>query len=270
MSRSRATPTDATDDATRLGSPEGAAPTDDPPEPGPELLTLEELAERSGVSPRTIRFYQGEKLLPKPDRDRRDGRLARYDTGFIDRLRLIGELRDRGLKLPAIRDLLAEGDASTRVADWLGLDNSLRGSWRLDAPRLIERSGLAELLANAAPGTQGQLEEAHLLVRHGDAWLAPNPNLLDLTLRLLGEGIRIDLVIEAGAILQRHLAKAANELIDLFVTALDQGFGNGVDTATLADALRPAARDAAQMIFGQELERAVEGLLGDTRRISRR
>lgn len=234
------------------------------------LMTLEQLAEATGVAPRTIRFYQAEKLLQKPERDRNDGRVARYGADHIERLRLVGRLRDRGLKLPAIRDLLHEGDFSTRVADWLGLDASLRGSWGHDAPRLVERAELAEHLIDAPPGTQGQLEDAHLLVRQGNAWLIPNPSLLDLTLRLVGDGVRIDLVIEAGTILQQHLGKAADQLIDLFVTALGEGFGRGTDTATLVEALRPAAGDAARMIFGQQLERAIGALLNDTKRLGKR
>src|SRR5690606_26772779 len=93
-----------------------------------ELLTLEQLSELSGIPARTIRYYQAEKLLERPDRDRKDARMARYGTRHVERLRLVGELRDRGLKLPAIRTLLQEGDASARVADWLGLDEQLRGS----------------------------------------------------------------------------------------------------------------------------------------------
>jgi DNA-binding transcriptional MerR regulator len=233
-------------------------------------LTLEELAEASGVPPRTIRYYQAEKLLQKPERDAHDARVARYGPEHVERLRLVGELRDRGLKLPAIRTLLNEGDASTRVADWLGLDASLRGSWGEGAPRLVERDELAALLADAPPGTQGHLEDAGLLVRQGSSWLIPSPNLLDLCLRLVRDGVRIDLVVEAGEILQKHLRKAADQLIELFVTALGQGFGAGADTATLVEALRPAAGDAAGVIFGMQLERAIAALLADTKRLARR
>jgi DNA-binding transcriptional MerR regulator len=232
-------------------------------------LTLEELAGATGVAPRTIRYYQAEKLLPKPERDPDDGRVARYGAEHVERLRLVGELRDRGLRLPAIRTLLNEGDASTRVADWLGLDTSLRGSWGHGAPRVVTRAELAELLVGAPSGTQGALEDARLLLRQGTSWLIPEPGLLELTLRLVADGVRIDLVVAAGVILQKHLGKAADELIDLFVAALGEGFGRGIDTASLADALRPAAGDAARMIFGQQLERAIDALLADTKRLGR-
>lgn len=258
-----------TDSGPEVG-PDGGSDGGPEPEEVPPGLTLEELAEQSGVPARTIRFYQSEKLLPKPERDAHDARLARYGDEHVERLRLVGELRDRGLKLPAIRTLLDKGDASTRVADWLGLDASLRGAWRAETPRLVDREELGHLLGGTPSGTRGYLEEAGLLVRQGTAWVLPVPALFDLTLRLVRDGVRIDLVLQAGAILQRHLGKAADELIDLFVEALGQGFGGGSDTATLVEALRPAAGDAAQLIFHSQLERAIDALLADTKRLGRR
>ena len=232
-----------------------------------ELLTLEQLSELSGVPARTIRYYQAEKLLDRPDRDRKDARMARYGTRHVERLRLVGELRDRGLKLPAIRTLVQEGDASARVADWLGLDDQLRGSWGPDVPRLVSRDELAVLTKDTPPGTQGVFEDSGLLVRQGDAWLLPAPSLLELCVQLISDGVEIDLVLDAGKILQRHLGKAADELVDLFVGATRAGFGRGSEPDVLVNALRPSAGDAARIIFAQQLERAIAALLADTKRL---
>ncbi len=246
-----------------------ATPTtaDDGPDDAP--MSLEELSEVTGVAPRTIRYYQTQKLLQRPAKDATDGRLSRYGPEHVDRLALIGELHDRGLKLPAIRKLLDAGDPSARIADWLGLDDSLRGSWTADSPRLVDRSELSTLLSSTPTGTQGHFEHARLIVRQGNAWLIPNPALLDLTIGLVAEGIRTDLVLEAGSILEQHLGKAAEQLIDLFVKALGEGFGHGADTASLVNSLRPVAGDAARMIFGRQLEAAVESLLADTKRLNK-
>lgn len=257
------------DDTSTAGDTSGEDPTD-ADRPAEEQLTLEQLSELSGVPARTIRYYQGEKLLDRPERDRKDARVARYGTRHVERLRLVGELRDRGLKLPAIRTLLQEGDASSRVADWLGLDEQLRGSWGPDVPRLVTRDELAELTAETPPGTQGVLEESGLLVRQGDAWLLPAPSLLELCVQLIADGVDIDLVLDAGKILQRHLAKAADELVDLFVGATRAGFGRGSEPDVLVNALRPAAGDAARVIFAQQLERAIAALLADTKRLKPR
>lgn len=233
-------------------------------------LTLEELSEVSGVAARTIRFYQAEKLLQKPSRDRSDARVARYGSDHVERLKLVGELRDRGLKLPAIRNLLAEGDASTRVADWLGLDESLRGSWGTDRPHLMSSEELDALLVGVPPGTRGQLEDAMLIERQGAAWLVPSPALLELTVGLISGGAHIDLVLHAGAILSKSLRKAADELVELFVTGVRNGQASMSDTGALVDVFRPAAGDAARIIFERELQVAIEALLADTRRLRKK
>jgi DNA-binding transcriptional MerR regulator len=59
-----------------------------------------ELAEAAGVSIRTIRYYITEGLLPPPEER---GPSASYSTGHLDRLRLIGRLKDAYLPLREIR-----------------------------------------------------------------------------------------------------------------------------------------------------------------------
>lgn len=266
MARRRPPSDTSSEGTTRSGSTDADAPTG----AHPNGFTLEELADATGVAPRTIRYYQAERLLQKPDRDRSDGRVVRYDDRHVERLRLVGELRDRGLKLPAIRDLLAEGDTSQRVSDWLGLDDSLRGTWGETEPRILTRNEVNALLEAAPAGTQGQLEDAGLLTRQGHAWIITNPALFDLVLRLVSDGVPPDLVIEAGAILQAKLGRAARELIDLFVTLVNTGYGSGVDPATLVNAFRPAAGDAARLIFEAQLAEQIEHLLSDTKRLGKR
>ena len=52
-------------------------------------VTVDELAQRTGVPSSTIRMYQTRGLLPKP---RRDGRVGRYGPAHLARLELIGQL----------------------------------------------------------------------------------------------------------------------------------------------------------------------------------
>ena len=232
-------------------------------------MTLDQLAETTGIPPRTIRYYQAEKLLQKPHRDRSDARVARYTAEHVERLRLVAELRDRGLKLPAIRGLLEEGDASSSVADWLGLDASLRGSWGHDEPRIVSSAELTKTLDGTPPGTQGLLEDAGYFARQGHAWLVPSEPLLNVAVDLVRSGVDVDIVVAATAILSKSLGKAADQLIDLFVKAVRQGLGSGVATSVMVDALRPAAGEAARIVFGQQLERAIDELLADTKRLRR-
>ncbi len=64
------------------------------------LYTIGELAEATGTTPRTIRYYTAEGLLPPPDTR---GRYALYGQEHIDRLQLIARLKDAYLPLGEIK-----------------------------------------------------------------------------------------------------------------------------------------------------------------------
>ncbi len=66
--------------------------------------TIGKLAEAAGVTPRTIRYYTAEGLLPPPQAE---GRYALYTDAHRDRLRLIQRLKDAYLPLATIRTQLA-------------------------------------------------------------------------------------------------------------------------------------------------------------------
>jgi DNA-binding transcriptional MerR regulator len=70
-----------------------------------EALTLAELADRTGVSERTIRYYIQFGLLPAPEGA---GPKTRYSRSHLGRLRLIRRLQDRHLPLSEIRKVLAQ------------------------------------------------------------------------------------------------------------------------------------------------------------------
>ncbi|MGH3880988.1 MAG: MerR family transcriptional regulator [Actinophytocola sp.] len=76
------------------------------------VFTIGELARRTGLTTRTIRFYSDEGLLPPADRTHAGYRL--YDTASLARLELLRTLRELGLGLPEAAAALA-GRAS--VAD---------------------------------------------------------------------------------------------------------------------------------------------------------
>ena len=58
-----------------------------------------------------------------------------YTDDHLERLRLIGELRDRGLNLHTIRELVANDHPARTVAEWLGVDATLTAPWSDDRPR---------------------------------------------------------------------------------------------------------------------------------------
>jgi DNA-binding transcriptional MerR regulator len=71
-----------------------------------ELLhTIGELAEKAGVTPRTIRYYTAEGLLPAPETR---GRYALYADEHLRRLQLIARLKEAYLPLEEIKAYMRE------------------------------------------------------------------------------------------------------------------------------------------------------------------
>ena len=78
-------------------------------------MSITELAEHVGMTPRNIRAYQSKGLLERPVIE---GRVARYSGVHTARLRLIASLQREGFTLAAIKRLLANPDSySAIVAD---------------------------------------------------------------------------------------------------------------------------------------------------------
>jgi DNA-binding transcriptional MerR regulator len=69
-------------------------------------MTINELATRAGVTPRTIRYYVEQGLLPAPER----GRPAEYTEDHVQRLDLIRRLKEQYLPLEEIRAMLGRLD----------------------------------------------------------------------------------------------------------------------------------------------------------------
>jgi DNA-binding transcriptional MerR regulator len=68
-----------------------------------EELLIHELAERAGISVRTIRYYIDEGLLPQPSYQ---GKYSYYTLNYVDRLELIRRLKESYLPLREINEIM--------------------------------------------------------------------------------------------------------------------------------------------------------------------
>ena len=68
-------------------------------------LRTSELAERGGVNPQTLRYYEREELLPVPPR--LGSGYREYPESAVARIRFIKRSQELGFSLAEIRDLLA-------------------------------------------------------------------------------------------------------------------------------------------------------------------
>jgi DNA-binding transcriptional MerR regulator len=76
-------------------------------------LTIAEVAERSGVTAHTLRYYERIGLLDPVGRD--DGGRRRYGAGDLNRLEMLQKLRRTGMPLQRIAEyveLIRQGDGT--------------------------------------------------------------------------------------------------------------------------------------------------------------
>lgn len=95
-------------------------------------LTIGEVAERTGVAPSALRFYEREGLLSAT---RTGGGQRRYPREVLRRVAFLRVAQQVGLSLSDIRAALATlpGDRNPTKADWARLSRS----WRVDLDERI-------------------------------------------------------------------------------------------------------------------------------------
>jgi DNA-binding transcriptional MerR regulator len=234
-----------------------------------ERITVDELARRAGTMTSTVRLYQAKGLLPPPVRA---GRMAYYGPGHLARMRLIGQLQDRGFSLAAVKELVDSWEAGRDLGDVLGLERRA-AAWGAEEP---VRVTLSELRARFPRGTIGPAVLARavalgLLQPQGRGFLVLSPRFLDIGAELVELGIPAEVVLDeyerltgtTGGIAGRFTALFEEHLWRPFVdagmppddvprltAALEQlaPLAEAVVTLTLRDALR---RQAATFLAAQ-------------------
>jgi DNA-binding transcriptional MerR regulator len=126
------------------------------------MLPIREIAARSGVSVHTLRYYEREGLLPRPDRSPSGYRL--YPPEAVRRVRLVRVLRSLGFRVRELRSLAGILDnrfprASVRARlrvkrDEVGARlHELEQSWKLlDALQTCRCRGDCVLIARLLDG----------------------------------------------------------------------------------------------------------------------
>lgn len=115
----------------------------DKPLTGQSGISLTQLSERTGVPPRTIRFYIARGLLPGP---LKAGRGAAYGQKHLDRIAEIRRLQDKGLTLSEIALSLEGGSGIPTPTSW---------HWYPLQPDVV-----VQVRANANPWRLRQIQKA--------------------------------------------------------------------------------------------------------------
>ncbi len=180
-----------------------------------ELLTLDELTNRTGLSVRNIRFYTTKGLVPPP---LRRGRSGYYTPDHVARLELVQELQTHGFTLSAIERYLSRIPTDATPED-IALHRAMLTPWQSEAPEEMSRSELDRRtnrrLSDEDLDTLAALGIA-LRTKRGRYQVATSQ--LTVGLGLLDLGFPTEAAIAASDVYAEHGRQIAKELNDLFRT----------------------------------------------------
>jgi len=230
-------------------------------------LTIDQLADRTGITVRTIRFYAGRGLLPPPQLR---GRTGLYGPDHVARLGLVSELTALGFTLTAIVSHLEKLPAGAG-ADELALQRALLTPW---VPEQIEEVDLAELERRAGRRLDDDdldaLEGLGVVTRlDGTRVRLHGPATLTEGLAVLDSGLPAQAWRRAHQLIEQHTTALAEDLMKMFQDEVLQPYrdrGRAADERTrLAEALtqlKPITVRGVVTAFGRAVNRTIRDRLG--------
>lgn len=122
------------------------------------VLSIGDVAERTGLRASAIRFYEERGLLPVASR--KGGRRV-YDSSILDRLAVIQLAKLAGFTIAEIGDLMqSTGTLSEPATAWRALAEGRRADLNDKMTRLEEMKRIVELLANCECSTLAECGRA--------------------------------------------------------------------------------------------------------------
>jgi DNA-binding transcriptional MerR regulator len=220
-------------------------------------LTIDELAARTGMTVRTVRFYATEGLLPAPQRR---GRAAYYNARHRMRLDLIRTLQEHGYTLAAIERVLARIPADANPAEY-AVHAAVLAPWLPDQTEEIDRSGLDRRAGRRLTDEEiGYLEQVGALETVGEGVYRTSPAVLGHAVELLQLPVPTSVLHDSARIIDEHATAVANGLTDVFVDAVWGPYQRGeIDheqVVAMLARLRPLAVQGLVSAFGRAADRA--------------
>src|SRR5687767_5839071 len=119
-------------------------------------LTIDQLAQRTGMTVRNVRAHQSRGLLPPPEVR---GRTGFYGPEHVARIELIRELQADGFSLELISRLLDSAGSSAAATRFT---RALRAPWADEEPEVVTTEELARRWGRPEPKLIARAEELGL------------------------------------------------------------------------------------------------------------
>lgn len=180
-----------------------------------DLMTLDELTQRVGMSVRNVRFYTTRGLVPPPIRR---GRSGYYTAEHLVRLELVRELQAHGFTLSAIEGYVARIPADA-TPETIALHRTLLAPWMAELPETISRRELARRAGRDLSDSDLSTLNALGIVyptKAGKYQVAVAH--LSVGVALLDLGMPFETALAAQDIFTAHGRAVADELTELFRT----------------------------------------------------
>jgi DNA-binding transcriptional MerR regulator len=229
-------------------------------------LTIDELAQRVGMTVRNVRAHQSRGLLPPPEVR---GRTGYYGDDHVARLELIKDMQADGFNLRAIRHAL-DALPSGAGPEALEFRRRVVASWTDEEPEIVSVEALAALMGGA---DEALLAEAARLgiVRPLDAERVelPAPSLVRAGASVVELGVPVEDVVRLQRDLNRHVGAIAKAFVRLYVEHVWHPFVTKGQPEELwpavkeaLDRLQPLAGDALLATFRLQMDAATAAAVG--------
>jgi DNA-binding transcriptional MerR regulator len=238
-------------------------------------LTVDELAQRTGMTVRNIRAHQSRGLLPPPEVR---GRTGYYGPEHVARIELIRELQADGFNLESIRRLLAGAGGSSEEV--LRFTRALRAPFEDEQSQIVTADELARRWGTTDPKLLARAEKLGIVRPLGDGNFEElSPRLARASAELAALGVAPETALDVAAKIRRHSEGVARAFVELFLDEVWKPFERAgrpnerwPEVREALERLRPLAAESLLAVFQLAMSEAVEQAFGREldRRASRR
>lgn len=204
-------------------------------------LTIDELAQKVGMTVRNVRAHHSRGLLPPPEVR---GRTGYYGPEHVARLELIREMQGAGFNLQSIKHVLEMAPAGSGQ-ELLDLERVLMAPWGEEAPEFVSTEDLIERFGPVDPKLLRRSEALGILRDMGDGrFEVTSPALFKAGAEVVALGIPLDHALSMTEKVHRQSRAVAKEFVRLFLQDVWRPFLESEDR----EAKLPQVREALERL----------------------